>query len=77
MSVWVCGQLILLGFYLSAVNEFVAHIDAGKAQAVGGNVFWIKTPVGNIYLNDLEQNPQHEQGNEGNEDNPLAFIPKG
>jgi len=74
MSVWVCGQLILLGFYLSAANEHVAHINAGEAQAVGGNVFWIKRSVGNIYLNDLEQHPQQEQGNESDDDHPLAFI---
>jgi len=77
--VGLCGSVAnkFLGFYLSAANEFVAHKDPGKAQAVGGNVFWIKRSVGNIYLNDLEHNSQQEQANEGDENISLAFIPKG
>ncbi len=49
----------------SSANELMAHIDPGKAQAVCHNVFWVKRSVGDIYLNDLEQNPQHEQNKKG------------
>jgi len=55
----------------------MAQIDPGKAQAVCGNVFWIKTPVGDMDLNDLEQNTHQEQGNEGDDDNLLTFFLKG
>ena len=55
----------------------MAHVDPGKAQAVCDNVFWIKTPVGDMDLNDLEQNTQQEQSNESDEDTLLTFIPKG
>ena len=55
----------------------MAHVDPNQAQTICGNVFWIESSVGDIYLSNLEQNTQQEQGKKGDEDNPLAFISKG